>query len=450
MAKDKNTFQNFLADPIGFMKSSTIIGGGKATVKNVRTLSSPVQFTRVRQDIQKWREAIAESEQAYYPQRTKMQQLFQDTVLNGHVDACMNKRKNLTLLKDFALYNGDVENIEATKLIDKEWFSLLISYCLDAKFYGYSLVGFGDIVNDEFPNIQLVKRWHVSPDRLNVTRWLNSTTGVSFEKDNEVEDVDGSLYDWSVYIATPSETGASICGYGLLYKVALYEIFLRNIMGYNADFVELFAMPYRVGKTTKTEGVERDNFEAAIRDMGSASWAVVDPTEEIEFLNSGLAGTGYKAYESFEKRCEGKISKIILGHADAIDSTVGKLGSNTAVEDAIREISTTDNRYIENIVNGQILPKIKALGIAIPDGLIFKFKNNDELEEFRQREDASNKATADIALVMKNAGFDVDATYLSERTGIPLTKAATPEPIKQTPFSGNVQAKLNNLYGTTD
>ena len=444
-----NKFQNFLSDPIGFMKSSSVLGGNKPTVKNVRTLSSPVQFTRVRQDIQKWREAIAECEQAFYPQRTKVQQLFQDTVLNGHVDACMNKRKNLTLLKDYALYSGEVENTQGTEVINKDWFSLLISYCLDAKFYGYSLVGLGDIENDEFVNIQLVKRWHVSPDRMNVTRWLNSTNGISFEKDKPMDETGESLYDYSVYVSTPSETGASICGYGLLYKVALYEIFLRNIMGYNADFVELFAMPYRVGKTTKTEGVERDEFEAAIRDMGSASWAVVDPTEEIEFLNSGLAGTGYKAYESFEKRCEGKISKIILGHADAIDSTPGKLGTNTAIEDAIREIATTDNRYIEHIVNSQILPKIKALGLKIPDGLVFKFKNNEEKEEFRSKEDASNKLTADLALVMKNAGFEVSAEYLSERTGIPLEKIIAPEP-KVTPFSGNVQAKLNKLYGTAD
>ena len=67
---------------------------------------------------------------------------------------------------------------------------------------------------------------------------------------------------------TPSDTGQSDCGYGLLYKVALYEIFLRNTLGYNGDFVELYSQPYRIGKTTKTNEDERALLEQALQKYG--------------------------------------------------------------------------------------------------------------------------------------------------------------------------------------
>jgi hypothetical protein len=51
--------------------------------------------------------ALHEAEQEWYPQRVKLQQLYQDTVLNAHIEACMNKRKGLTLLKDFGFFSPD-------------------------------------------------------------------------------------------------------------------------------------------------------------------------------------------------------------------------------------------------------------------------------------------------------------------------------------------------------
>lgn len=441
--------KNTMIDPIGAFDTSTQ-NQNKPSVKNVNTLMSKFQLQRIRQDIAKWRDAITEAEQAWYPHRVKMQQMFNDTVLNGHVDACMNKRKNLTLLKDFGMYSGEKIDDKATELLNKEWFYTLMSYCLDARFYGYSLIGLGSLENDSFPNMQMVKRWHVSPDRLNVVRYPNMIHGVQFDQgsvsDEDLNEDGMSLYDWTIYVSTSNETGASICGYGLLYKIAVYEIYLRNTMGYNADFVEMFGMPYRHGKTNKTEEAERAAFEQTIADMGSAGWAVTDPTEEIEFITSPQSGTGYKSYESFEKRCEAKISKIVLGHADALDSTPGKLGANTAVEDAIKEVTSTDTRFMETIINNQIIPKLKNIGIPIPDGTVFKFKNDDEKEEFRAREDVSNQRVATIVKTFKDAGIDVDPKYVEDRTGIKVTKAEVVATPAKVPFSDRIKNKLDKLY----
>ena len=229
--------------------------------KNLSTYISPVQLQRLRHDVQMWREAVIEAENAWYPHRVRMQRLMIDTSLNGHVAACVERRKDLTLLRDFCILDADGnENEDLKKFFTKKWFNDLISYSLDSIFYGYSLVSLGDITDGDFKDLSIVRRWNISPDRLNVTSLVYSLSGQQF--------LDEPFKDWHVWVPTSTETGQSPCGYGLLYKVAVYEIFLRNILGYNGDFVELFAQPFRVGKTTKTEESERAEFASVLENIG--------------------------------------------------------------------------------------------------------------------------------------------------------------------------------------
>lgn len=223
----------------------------------------------------------------------------------------------------------------------------------------------------------------------------------------------------------------------------MYEIICRNVLGFNMDSAELYGMPLRKGKTTKTNEDERALFEKALAQMGSAGYILMDTMDDLELVESSQTGQGFKIYESLEKRCEAKISKVLLGHADALDSTPGKIGGGqgeeSPVAQALEDIQTVDCRFLENNVNTELLPRLRELGISIPDDLHFEIKNDQEREEMRRREDQSNKLTADIAQVMKNAGLQMDAAYFEERTGIPTTAAPTDNLTK-------VQNKLRNLY----
>ncbi len=408
----------------------------KPVVKKATDVGSrivPVQLQRIRQDVLSWREAYSEMELAYFPHRIKQQRLLADTELNGHVEACMNKRRNLTLLRDF-VFNEDEEF--TTTMFKKQWFYNCLSHIIDALFYGYNLVSLGDVVGDEFPNIDVIKRWNVSPDRLITSRFMYMTSGDKF--------LEGEFKKWHVYVSTPGNNGVSKCGYGLLSKVAIYEIFCRNILGFNGDFVELYAQPYRVGKSLKTEGAERDALAQALRDMGSNGWAIIDPTDEIAFLETALGGTGYKGYESLEKRCEDKISKILLGHADAIDSVPGKLGNDgekSPAQKSLEEIQVTDGRFAENIINGILLPNMREIGFSIPEGNI-NFKNDSEKHEIREREDKSNAKVAEIASIMSKGGLEMDAAYFTERTGIPCKAVQRP----MGGFPQKTMARLKEIY----
>lgn len=417
---------------------------------NANQYISRVQLARVRQDVMTWRMGIDEAEKAWLPYRVKIQQMFIDTILNGHVDACLTRRRDLTLLKEFTIAdkNGKVDDYW-TSIFKQQWFYDSLVYIIDAQFYGYSLINWCGLDKDAPQELQLIKRAHVSPDRFNISPFVYSAGGETFMNE------DDALYDWTLYIPTPTENGITPCGYGLLYKVAYYEIFLRNLMGYNGDFVELYSQPYRVGKTSKTTESERADFERSLRDMGSAAYALIDPDDEIEFIETSQSGTGWKGYENLEIRCEKKISKILLGHADAMDSTPGKLGSGQGGEEspaaqALSAVSSAQNKFVCHIVNDLFIPRLQHAGLNIPNGLGLLFSNDDELQDQRKKEDESNNATADFAYKLSQAGYQVDDDWLSKRLGdVPIKSIPKPEPVAEPSGTKakNIVDKLKKLYG---
>lgn len=402
----------------------------KAVKRNLTNFITPAQLQRLRVDVAEWRRSLEEAELAYYPQRVRMQRIFIDTVLNGHVWACMDRRRDLTLLRKYKFLgkpNEDgirAENKDLKIMFEGfTWFNDFLTYALDAQAFGYSLISLGDIVQSLLSEVNLIRRWNISPDREVVSSMTYTVDGVSWN--------DPEYKPWHIYVKTPTEHGVGKCGYGYLYKVALYEIIMRNVLGFNTDFVELYAQPYRVGKTSKTNEDERAEMEAALQSMGSSGYAVIDPNDEISFLETALGGTGWKGYENLEDRCKKFISKIILGHADALDSTPGKLGGGqdgeeSPVAKALSDKQTKDGRFIQPIVNQELIPRLKELGIQIPDGWEWVLDNDDEQVEQREREDKNNKVTAEIAQVMKNAGLKMSAEYFQERTGIECEEIEEP------------------------
>lgn len=400
----------------------------QAIARNLSNYLTPIQLSRLKVDLAEWRRAIDESELAYYPHRVRMQRMFIDTILNGHVYGIMEMRKDLTLLRDYKLVKLQGSQWVPSEDLKQQfeeytWFNNYMAYVLDAMFFGYSLISLGDIIDGNFAECDVIRRWNVSPDRQHVTSIIYSLAGRSWN--------DPDTQPWHVWVPTPTENGVGKCGYGLFYKIALYEIFLRNTLGYNADFVELYSQPYRVGKTTKTTEGERAELEAAVRNMGSNGYAIIDPLDEIQFLETALGGTGWQGYDNFETRCMKMISKIVLGHADAMDSIPGKLGNNNGdspVEKAKKAKQVKDGKFVQPNINNQLFPRMKKFGIGLPEGYKFVFNNDDEKEEMRQRQDDSNQKTAAIAQTMSTAGLKMDPKYFEERTGIPTSEVEQPEP----------------------
>lgn len=418
----------------------------------VRQYIQPVAVQRQKQGIDRWRLAIKSAETATNPQRYLMQEIFLDTVLNGHVKACIEKRYSNVLKKGIQVVNekGEV-NDTLTALYSKKWMYQIIRYILDAKMYGYSLIQLGNMVDYDFDEVYTIRRANVNPELEIITSAFYDVSGISIN--------DPQFSDNLLWVKTPQDIGMAHnwghCGYGLLYTIAPYEIWYKQALTLWAEYQQLFGVPIRIGKTDTRNEQMRLQMAAMLENMGSKAWGVFDTKDSIELVAPQNVN-GLLIFDAMIMRQEKIISKVILGHADAIDSIPSKLGNSgqeSPADKAMENIETFDCQDVEFELEKNIVPKLVNLGFKMPDGHKIVFNNSHEKIESRIKEDINNKATADMVKVFSDSGYKVDATWITERTGIPLEEKEEPaiEPIKkQGKVANELKNKLKELYGKAE
>jgi hypothetical protein len=414
--------------------------------KNVSRTIAPVQFPRVRMDLREWRDAISEAEMPIFPYRVKMQQIYQDLILDGYVYACWQKRKRLTLSKKPCFFNKNKQPADAIQKLDfihSQWWYTLTDYLLDAQGYGYQLISLGDMIEGKFPGISVVRRQNISPDREIVSPVIYMIDGIHyadpdykarkyfFDKDNEISfntscnsNTEGeSYYDWHIWVKTPNQFGMSSCGYGIFYQVALFAILMRNNLKFNADFVEMFAQPIRWLKTNKTDESERAQAEISLQNMGSSAYIITDKEDEVQLVQNPASGNAWQSYTSLEERCKKSISAVILGHEDCMSSIPGRLGSeqgnaNSPIQTALREIENEQDKWLSAVINDNLLPKLRNLGFHIPADVTYGYLNNAEQNEIAEMDSKRKNDFANIVETLTRAGYDVDEKQVEEETGM--------------------------------
>jgi phage gp29-like protein len=421
----KNIFYVPITDPKGKpfesgMPYASSMGGSIDVEKNLAKSLSPVPAFRIKQDVQQWREAIKEAELPILPFRYKMQIAYLDTVLDPHLLACMERRKNLTMLRNFEMVDKNgVKNDEWSKFFDAQWFRTFLNYSLDAQFYGYSLISMGDIEDNIFKNINIIRRCNISPDRHNVAPVPYSPDGADFLSE--------PYSSWHIWIKTHNPHGLSSCGYGLLYELTHLVIMLKNNLIYNSDYAEVYGMPFRQMKTSMKNEEERKAAELNMQRMASNNYIITDTDDEIIFhkVESG----GYSVYSDLEERLNKLISKIVLGHSDALDSVPGRLGSSQGVDSPVSQAMTdtqaVDANFIIPIVNEQLIPLMRFHGINIPEDLTFNFTNDIERTEEIVQKNQYLKDLSQITKTFADAGWRIDESYIEELTGLKLTEIPT-------------------------
>lgn len=418
--------------------------------RNVSRTIAPVQFPRVRIDMREWREAITEAEMPIFPYRVKMQQIYQDLILDGHIYACWQKRKRLTLLKKPAFFdknNQEVKQNDKLDFVNAQWWNTLTDYLLDAQGYGYQLISLGDIVEDKFPCISVVRRQNISPDREIVSPVIYMIDGIHyadpnykaknyfFDKEKEIsfnypdtKNNDGeSYYDWHIWVKTPNQFGMSSCGYGIFYQVALFALLMRNNLQQNADFVQMFAQPIRWLKTNKTNESERALAEISLQNMGSNPYIITDKDDDFQLLQNPSTSNAWDSYTSLEERCKKSITSVILGHEDCMSGTPGKLGSeqgnaSSPVNQALEEVEAEQSKWLCSVINDNVIPKLRNLGFQIPQDVRYGYLNNSEVNEIAELENKRKSDFANVVETLTRAGYNVDAKFVEQQTGMKMGK----------------------------
>jgi phage gp29-like protein len=322
-------------------------------------------------------------------------------VLDGQVQSAMLQRKSKVLCKKFMVCGPDGEvDDDKTNLFNQKWFYDFQNLALDSIFWGFSCVQFGAIVNDKYSSVELIPRIYVVPEfSLVRTNTATVTEGKHFDE--------APYNNWCIGVGEKKDLG-------LMMYLAPYVIWKKNAMAAWAEFAEVFGSPIRVGKTDVRDEQTRRNMENMLKNMGVASWAVLDLNDNIELMQASRTDA-YAVFDKMVERCNSEISKIIWAETGTTDEKAYS-GSANVHENVAAMIAKQDTLKMQFIIENQLVPMMIRNGFDL-NGCTFKYDDTESLSIADQA-----KIDASFMPYMK-----FDNEYLEKKYGIELMETLAHE-----------------------
>lgn len=350
-----------------------------------------------KKDIADWRKAWQQAINIERPKRNLLYDIYKDCLVDLHLSGCIEQRQNMVLKKSFRLIGKDgKENEKLTEFFETEWFKDFMNAVLESRYWGHSLIEFGDIQNNKFSYIQVVPRKHVIPEYKVILRDTSDTiqSGISY--------TEGDFADWCI------ECGKSH-DLGLLLKCAPSAISKRHMLSFWDGFGEMFGMPIRIAKTTSRDEKDNDRIENMLENMGAASWGLFPDGTEVQLIESSR-GDAFNVYDKRIDRANSEISKGILNQTMTIDSGSSLSQSEVHLE-VFNNVVEKDADFLRDIINDKLIPLMCKHGFPLEN---YRFAWDDAI-------DFSVQDMKDVESMLLNAGYEIDAQYFIDKYNIPIS-----------------------------
>ena len=388
----------------------------KPSGSDVTTRIVQTQLVRTSQDVKKWRNALTTAESTIRPDRQNLLRIYKDVILDPHLSAITGQRTNAVLSRGFKLINANDEvDFEKTKILKSQWFEQFLNYAVEAKYYGFSLVEFGNIVNDEFEEIKLVPREYVIPEEGKVATSLARNKVIDYTRP--------PFNQWTLFIGSKTDLG-------LLNKATPIVLWKRLVQATWAEYNELFGIPLRVGRTNTRDPYAREKMEEMLENLGSSAWGLFDEDDKIEIISPSTSGS-VDTFERFINLADEQLSKLFLGQTMTTDN--GSSRSQSEVHERVMQSFTgADLRWLSYLINNKLLPFLNAKGFAF-EGLSFEWDLEEKL---------SLKERFEIEEKLLNF-YNISPEYIESVYGTPVEEK---EFIPQPQNSYNITNDISKLY----
>lgn len=401
----------------------------KTVVENVSNLrpnraSSAIKYeqvlTRHKQDVGKLRRATINAESIINPNRTEYYRVLKDVVLDAHLQSIMTQRDNALLCRKIIFYKPDgTPNEEKTKLFKSSWFKKLCLLALEAKRYGFTLVDLGPLVNDTFPDIKQVPRQYVKPEFGIVVSNTGDMTGIAID--------DPKYSKWNIFFGETHDLG-------FLLQAAPWALWKKTVIAYWSEYCEKFGMPMRIGKTNVHDEELKANMQKALKEMGSAFYAVLNTDDEISILET-FNTAAYDIYDKFIERANSEMSKLILCQTGTTDEKA-YVGSANVHQSVLADVIESDCIWLCENLNEKVVPVLNGLGFALDGYFGIEYKESPSVSE---------KAKI-VASFMPYVKFDKE--YLEDEFGVVIEEVG---PVKGKQAGGSGEKKsLTNYQNITN
>ena len=373
-------------ETIGYVK------GNKAINLSQVVVVQPPRRTPV--DIGKWKDA---EKYADYGRRYALVDLLLELSNDPVVANAIEKRI-------LAVTNSEIEFKKEDKIVDQMHefidtpeFEYLLEQFLWTKFLGKSVIDLfwekGKFKPFSVPrkNLHTVKKI--------ILKSVYDDTGISYVDD-----------DYLINLGKDNDLG-------ILNKVAPFLIYKRNGGGDFSQFVELQGIQTLVGKYDEDDETGRSEMEEAFKKRGSGGSMTISNKSQVDQLDKSIGGNTI-THDIFLQWCDEQIIIGVLGQT--MTTKDGSSKSQAEVHaDTEDDINQADRRYIQRILNTELLPRLEKRGYPVKGGK-FQFAEKGEKLSKEQQLTIAEKVNS-----LSTSG--VDEEYFFETFGLPKGKGKVEE-----------------------
>jgi hypothetical protein len=377
---------------------------------------------RAKADVQKWRNALEYWEDIRTPDRYEMMQLYQEIIQDDsvatHINTIIRRIEGTEIELGRPTTGGFNPDLEAVNMLRGDWFNQVIRYVIEAELMGFTLVEMLKPATGKYSpdTVQLIPREYVIPE------WGKVRTRPSvFTELLEIKKYASRL----LQIGDRKEKG-------LFNNMALLYIYKKNAMAFWANYQSKFGIPPVIVKTDLANKQAVDSLVSFMQNMRNNTFGLIGRDDEASIMQ-GVNADVFETFLKLIEHADKQIAKVLEGQT--MTSNDGSSRSQAEVhEDTAEHFHMARLRRVERVVNEQLLPIMAQDGYKV-EGLMFRFKEVKDLDQIIDR-----------VVKLKQAGFTVDAEYLSDLTGLPLEKMEPPAVMQPQ----SIMKAIDELYNSAE
>lgn len=260
-----------------------------------------------------------------------------------------------------------IKDVKATEKVQGSQFDKLIRGIMEAKLYGYTafeILPEIDKRTGKLKAINTIERRNVLADQRRIVQrqgiWL---PGWNFDdpqyEDNYVLVNSGSLGLFSA--TTP--------------LILAKKFTLANYV----NFSHTYGQPIIHGKTVSEETADRKRLANDIASAAQNKVIVTGLQDEVDIKTFTMSNSE-QIFTGLMETVDKDVSNLIVGSESMAGATMSYVGATKAHQDVFRDRVEAYRRYIENVMNEEIIPRLVGMGY-IEDGLVFKYAKRLEMND---------------------------------------------------------------------
>lgn len=260
-----------------------------------------------------------------------------------------------------------VKDVDATEKVQGSQFDKLIRGIMEAKLYGYTPI---EILPDidkrtgKLKTINIIERRNVLPDQRRIVQrqgiWL---PGWNF---------DDPQYENNYVLVNSGSLG--------LFSATTPLILAKKFTLANyVNFSHTYGQPIIHGKTESQDTNDRKRLANDIASAAQNKVIVTGLQDEVDIKTFTMSNSE-RIFTGLMESVDKDVSNLILGSESMAGATMSYVGATKAHQDVFRDRVEAYRRYIENVMNEEVVPRLVAMGY-IEDGLVFKYAKRLEMND---------------------------------------------------------------------